>query len=140
MIEYIFAAVALDTIGNIYDAAKTEQGLKKGLSIEGNGLIDKLFGTKPSAIQMYVYGFAKTAAILGVTMLGVMKGTQNIPYMASSAGITALIIDGLKHMQGGLQWNYLLKGGVLDQNGFPLVNGKSVTHSTLAKFIGPWLW
>lgn len=141
MIEYIFAALALDTLGNIYDAVKTEQGLKKGLSREGSTLIDKLFGTtKPSAVELYTYGFVKAALFTGLALLGYYKGTQNIPYIAIGGGIAALIADGLKHVQGGLQWNYLLKGGVLDVDGFPVINGKQQLRSAFEKFIGPWVW
>lgn len=102
MIQYLFAAVALDALGGIYDAVKTEQGLKKGLAKEGNSVINKLFGNTPSAVQLYMYNFAQLSLFAGLAFLGVTKGTENVPYISFGGGIIALLVDAAKHVQGGL--------------------------------------
>lgn len=141
MIEYLFVAAAVDAAGTVFDAVYSEQGIKHGYAVEGNTLINKLFGTvKPSAVQLYVENFAQLAIIFGLAAVGITYGSENIPYVAFGGGVLSLILDGFKHLQGGLKWRYLLRGGVLDADGFPLVNGKAQSHNAFQIFLGPWLW
>lgn len=141
MIEYLFIPAAIDVVGVIYDAVYSEVGIKAGYAVEGNTLITKLFGTvKPSAVQLYVENFAQLAIMFGLAAVGVLKGPENIPYVAFGGGMVGLLLDALHHIQGGLKWRYLLRGGVLDADGFPLVNGKAQSHNAFQIFLGPWLW
>lgn len=125
-------ALGLAVACDIYDVAQTEQGIKKGVAVEGSTW---LVGQKPSAVALYlrdslVLLFATAPSLVALAI-------HSTPlFYGALLGPVAL---GVKHIQGGLAWRYMLKGGKLDWEGFPIpADGKAVAHSALAKLIGPW--
>lgn len=141
LLVVLFILAALSVAAGIYDAIFTEQGIKKQVGVENNNLIKLFFGDKPSAIDLYLYNSIVTALYVGISTVAFLKGSGNIPYIGIGGGIAGLIVNVLKHIQGGLLWRYLIRGGKLDPDGFPVgPNGTYKAHSALAKFIGPWIW
>ena len=137
------AVAAADVAGGIYDANETSKGIKAGVAVEGNSIITTLARTdKPSNLFLQVYNFVFVGIVAGLAIFLVHHFPgQNLEYAAMGGSQAALAADALKHLQAGLKWRFLLKGGKLDFDGFPIpTDGKEVAHSAWAKFIGPWIW
>jgi hypothetical protein len=141
--ELLLVPVALDTVAMIFDVVQTERGIKKGVGVEANEVIDAVARTdKPSAVFLYIWNYAFIAAVFvaALEMIDRGAGTNLLP-IGFGGGLAVLLADAAKHVQGGLKWRYLLAGGKLDFDGFPVsADGKAQSHSVLAKFIGPWIF
>ena len=125
------AAAVCEACG-AYDVVKTEQGLKKGVAVEA---FTFLVGPKPSAVALYLRDQILLAGCAAPAIILALMHNTPLAYGAC----VGLLAYGLKHIQGGLKWAFLIKGGKLDWDGFPIpADGKAVSHSAWAKFIGPW--
>jgi hypothetical protein len=134
---------AADAIVGIYDANETSKVIKSGVAVEGNSIIVALARTnKPSNLFLQVYNFAVIGGVTGLAafLIHHFPG-QNVEYVAIGGSLAGLAADALKHLQAGLKCRFLLTGGKLDFNGFPIpANGVQVAHSAWAKIVGPWIW
>lgn len=139
----LISVSAVDGVAGIFDANETSKGIKAGVGVEGNEIITTLARTnKPSNLFLQVYNFAFIGIVAGLaTFLVHHFPGQNVEYAAMGGSLAALFADAAKHLQAGLQWRYMIGGGKLDVDGFPIpANGVQVAHSAWAKFIGPWIW
>lgn len=129
---YLFLALSLSfCIGlGLYDQTLTIRGIKAGVSVEG---FTWLVGQKPSFIALFLRDGLITFFCLVPTLL-----FWHTPI--AFGGLLGPVAYGLHHLQGALQWRYLLAGGKLDPEGFPLVNGEWAPHSAWQKFAGSWIW
>jgi hypothetical protein len=127
-------ALGLAVAGDIYDVELTERGIRKGIAVEG---FTWLVGQKPSAEALY---FRDSLIICLATAPAIAAlATGHAPLFWGA--LAGPVVMAAKHIQGGLAWRYMLKGGKLDWEGFPVpADGKAVAHSALAKLIGPWCW
>jgi hypothetical protein len=137
----IFSAV-VDAVATVFDVNYTERGLKAGVGIEANEVVDTLARTnKPGALFLYGWNMGFIAAMLVACYLMRAYGDVNIGAIGIGGAFAGLLADAGHHVQGGLSWRYMLKGGKLDWEGFPLpADGNPVAHSAWAKFVGPWIW
>ena len=113
--EYIVGALAVvDIVAMVYDISKTEEGLKKGVGVEGNEVVTYLFGLKPGTVQLDLWN---GAWIAGFAALGLVHfGNINMAYAAVGASVAALAVDTVKHYLGGRLWSALLTGKKLKQD------------------------
>lgn len=117
----IFSLVLLFALaGAAYDIALTHVGIVKGVAVEGNSWITKLFGVKPSLLQLCLYEIGKMALAVAPAL-----GWDNLALVGGSIGI--LLAVGGKHIMGGLKWRLLLQGK-------PLPTKSSLT--AFQKFLG----
>ena len=139
----LISVVAVDAATSVYDANETSKGIKAGVGVEGNEVITTLARTnKPSNLFLQVYNLAFIALVGGLALFLIHHFPgQNVEYVAMGGSLAGLFADAAKHLQAGLQWRYMIGGGKLDFDGFPIpADGKEVAHSAWAKFIGPWIW
>lgn len=132
-----------DVVASIYDANETSKGIKAGVGVEANEIITTLARTnKPSNLFLQVYNFAFIGGVAGLALFLIHHfPSQNVEYVAMGGSLAGLAADALKHLQAGLKWRFMIGGGKLDFDGFPIpADGKQVAHSAWAKFIGPWIW
>jgi hypothetical protein len=137
------AVSALDVAAGIFDANETSKGIQAGVGVEGNEIITTLARTnKPSNLFLQVYNNVFIIGVAGLALFLTQHFPgQNLEYVAIGGSLAGLFADAAKHLQAGLQWRYMIGGGKLDFDGFPIpADGKEVAHSAWAKFIGPWIW
>lgn len=128
----ITLAAAICEACGVYDVVKTEQGLKKGVAVEAFTL---LVGSKPSAIALYLRDQILLAGCVAPAAIFALMHNVPLAYGACAGPLAYA----LKHIQGGRKWAFVIKGGKLDWDGFPIpADGKAVNHSAFAKLIGPW--
>lgn len=135
MFYLLLAASLAFCIGlGVFDQLMTVKGIKAGVSVES---FTWLVGQKPGFIALFLRD--------ALVMLFCLLPTLLCRYVAHNnpiavGGLLGPVAYGLHHLQGGLEWRYLLAGGKLDPDGFPVVNGQWAPHSAWQKFIGSWLW
>jgi len=128
MVPYLIALSTLavaDIVAGIRDATITVQGIQKGVAVEGNDIIVKLFSNKPKSWQLDIYNTVVTA--LGV-VLGVEFYHLHIWALAGGA-VGLLLVDTGKHLLAVKNWRYLIAGG----NPHP-------SQTAFQKFIGLLSW
>lgn len=101
-----FAALAFCIAGASFDIIMTNRGLRANLAVEGNGWIVKLFGNKPSLLQLCLYEVGKVGMICAPTL-----GWNNPALVGGSIG--GLLAVGGLHIIGALKWRLLLSGKTL---------------------------
>lgn len=102
------AAVAFTTFAaSAFDALETVTGLRKGVAVEGNSIINWLGGSdKPPAWAIWTFN---TARIVLAAALGLVPNPA-----FTGAAFGALITFTIGHIQAGRKWAYLNAGGKID--------------------------
>ena len=99
----LVGAVAFEQAAAIYDARKTEQGLKAGVAVEANTW---LVGTHPTFGRLEAKDFLQLGIATSPSVLAYMFHHEGL-FLAGLVGPTVL---GVKHIQAGRQWQALLDG------------------------------
>ena len=89
-----------------YDVSMTDKGIRAGVSVEGNKLIVKLFGPKPTLLQDYVGAALLDSFMLAPAVIGLVF--HNVVFFG--LGMGAMLGYSARHVRGGLAWKKLLKG------------------------------
>lgn len=104
VISYLFLVIA-----TAMDVAITDEGIKKGIAFEGNTLIQKFFGLKPTLRQLLIYWGAALALhallVIGAVFFGIG---------AESFAAATVVVAGLVHLKGYQQWRKLGAHASLD--------------------------
>jgi len=96
-------ALAFEQAAAIYDARKTEQGLKAGVAVEANTW---LVGTHPTFGRLEAKDFLQLGIATSPSVLAYAFHHEGL-FLAGLVGPTVL---GVKHIQAGRQWQALLDG------------------------------
>lgn len=105
MFGFVFAgALALLEAGTEVDVRLTDKGIKAGVSVEGNTLIVKMFGDKPSLHESYLGAWVCNAIAIAPAVVGFF-----ISPALFWAGIGGIVVFAGKHVWAGLCWRTLLK-------------------------------
>lgn len=128
-----FVFLGIVAVANIYDIRLTVKGIKAGVALEN---FTWLVGDRPTAKALYLRDliFFVPLAIFTILVIGCADSYATTPFLLFPT------LFALKHLQGALKWRYVLAGGVLDIEGFPVVNGVRKLHNAFQLFIGPWIW
>jgi hypothetical protein len=122
LITFIWAVLCL-----MYDALSTQKGLKAGVAVEGNPLIVAAYGNKPKLWQcLSIDGTIRVAMLLAALML---PAPADYPHSWHALFAGGFVVYGLKNIQGGRQWNWMLKNP-----------GKKIPqlNSAWSQFVGFW--
>ena len=99
----VVLSAAFLQVGSAYDVIMTNKGLKYGIWAEGNSLIVKMFGPKPSPVQSWIGAGIWNSMVQIPTLLTLL----GLPVMVW-AGVGGCVAFGIKHIIGGLQWRTLM--------------------------------
>lgn len=120
MLTAILILAAFAIAAAVYDVTMTRRGLRAGVAVESNAIIVALGGPRPSALVLYLESLAEIALAVFVAL---------VPNPAlHGIGLASLAVLGVKHIQGGREWRYLLLGKSLP-----------VLSSAWEKFLGVWV-
>lgn len=128
MIWYILLAIAAiaDLVCGLVDAKTTAKDLPTGVAVEGNKVIDFLFGTnKPSLTELIAFNVAQTVLFATVGVVATMFGV----WAFAGGAIGGLFATAGKHLVGAANWKYLVAGGNPRPN-----------QSAFQKFVGLLSW
>jgi hypothetical protein len=104
---YVLPFVAFDLVAGAYDTIETLRGLKLGVALEANGIINALAKVMPMPAALLTYNLGKTVALAALSLV------PNPVCIGGSIG--GLIASGAGHVQGGMKWLYLNNGGKIDR-------------------------
>lgn len=83
------------------DAKITATGVKSGVAVEGNGLIVRLVGNKPTFLQQV---FIEVPIRLAVFGFGFIRSGDDYPRAFTALAIGGLVAYGFKNLQGHARW------------------------------------
>ena len=103
MIIYCLAGALAFAVGcMVYDTVMSVKGIKAGVAVEAN--FTWLYGTnKPTALQYYA---VNTAVILLASALSIIGYATHNPALYYG-GLSPVIVAGILHIKGGLEWKAL---------------------------------
>jgi hypothetical protein len=104
---YVLPLVAFDLIAGGFDMYETVRGLKAGVALEANGVINALAKVMPVSSAVLTYNLGKTVGLAALSLI------PNPVCIGGSIG--GLITSGAGHIQGGVKWRYLNNGGKIDR-------------------------
>jgi hypothetical protein len=97
----LVGAIGFEQVCAVYDARQTEKGLKAGVAVEGNTW---LVGQHPSFRALESRDILYTSFLVTPSVLSYVF--HNTPFFFG--GLAAPVTYGIKHIQGGKQWQTLL--------------------------------
>jgi len=101
-ILYLLGAVTAAVLTCVYDTVMSVKGIKAGVAVEAN--FTWLYGTnKPTALQYYA---VNTAVILLTSALSIIGYATHNPALYYG-GLSPVIVAGILHIKGGLEWKAL---------------------------------
>lgn len=107
----ILGALLVSLLGGLADAYFTNKGIKAGVGLEGNPIINKVAGYKPSALVLYTYNFIQTSVIAIPNVLIVsLSQNETTQLVGSAIGFGGLLSDGAKHLYEAMKWRRLING------------------------------
>lgn len=91
------------------DAYFSNKGIRAGVAVEGNPIINKLFGFTPSAKVLYLFNVVQSIVLVipGVILATRVSETKQL---MSAVSFGALVADGAHHLYSAYLWYKLLKG------------------------------
>jgi hypothetical protein len=99
---YLAGALAFAVGCMVYDTVMSVKGIKAGVAVEAN--FTWLYGTnKPTALQYYA---VNTAVILLTSALSIIGYATHNPALYYG-GLSPVIVAGILHIKGGLEWKAL---------------------------------
>jgi len=94
-------ALCFELVCSIYDATMTEKGLRAGVGIEANAW---LLGAKPKALRLYLKDLLFLSLVTAPSVIAAAFGMPELFY----GFLIGPVFLGLKHVQGGRQWRWML--------------------------------
>lgn len=127
MLIALLIAFAWAIFAVLFDYLYTQKGLKAGVAVEGNPMVVEFFGKEPKLWQCLILELPIRVGLLAAFLF--LPAPASYPLAWKALGLGAFIVYGLKNLQGGLQWRWLLKhpGQKLPQ-----------PSSAWAQFLGFW--
>lgn len=83
------------------DASATAAGVKSGIAVEGNGLIVRLVGNKPTLEQFLLI---ETPIRLAIAACGFIPTGGSYPYALMASATAGLAVYGFKNRDGVKAW------------------------------------
>lgn len=110
-----------------FDISNTIRGLRAGVAVEGNSLVVAIAGNKPTLVQLTTIEGAVRLALLVAALF--IPTPEGLPHIWQAVFSGAFFSYGLKNIQGGRQWRWLLANP-----------GKSLPqqHTVWEKLTGFW--
>jgi len=94
----------LDGIAGFFDAHITDIGIRKGVAVEGNEFMTKLFRTvRPKFWQISVYNFGQTALLSVPGVFGIVYNNNPLIFLSA----VMLSTDAAGHVKAFFAWRKL---------------------------------
>ena len=88
----------------LYDATETQKGIKSGVGVEGSPWITVFYGVKPSLIQCLSVDVPIRFGLAAIAFIP----TPMYPHAMLGMAVGALVVAGVKNIQGGRQWKWCM--------------------------------
>lgn len=109
---WLAAVAAFDLAAGAFDAYETIIGLKKGVALEGNSVINFIAGASktrvPGAWAVILFNVVRTIAFMALGFI------HNPAIIGGAFG--ALGASAASHIQAGIKWRFLNNGGQIDRS------------------------
>lgn len=103
MLILFLASLALLSVATFFDVTKSNEGIKAGVAVEGNPIVNYFFGNKPTLKQLWLENGITGAIVAAVALTGLLFNTG-----VFAMGIGGMLAYAAHHVKGGLEWRKLL--------------------------------
>lgn len=100
MILAFFLVLLFLIAGTVTDVRYTSRGLSKGLAVEGNTAIVKMYSDKPTTLQLYTANTLFAVPLVAPGLLGLFL---HQPVLVSIS-LGAMGTFSVKHLRGAYRW------------------------------------
>ena len=98
----LVGAVTAAVLTCVYDTVMSEKGIKSGVAVEAN--FTWFYGTnKPKAWQYYAVNIPIIFLVSALSIIGYATHNPALYY----GGLSPVIVAGILHIKGGLEWKAL---------------------------------
>lgn len=88
----------------LYDATETQKGIKAGVGTEGNSWITVFYGVKPTLLECLSIDVPIRVGLAALAFIP----TPAYPHACIGLAVGALVVAGVKNIQGARQWKWCL--------------------------------